>query len=110
MRHGTRRDSIDALELQRIGLLFLNATEMSKDQYVLARYSEKSDEWRVSVRLKHPKSCRCISLGTCPGVIEYISSSKESLMLALDRVVEWQRQEIARLERIAPLRIGPLLL
>ena len=94
----TYANQVDALDLQRTGLLLMAAAEMSKDRYVLTRYSTTGKAWRVSVRLEHPKGCRCAAPRGCPGVVEHVAASKETLMLALDRAVQWLRTSTAALD------------
>lgn len=90
---------VEAFELQQTGVLLLAAAELSKDRYVLTRYSRAEKEWRVSVRLWHPKGCRCVEPRECHGVMEHVSASEESLMVALDRAVQWLRVGRAQMEQ-----------
>jgi hypothetical protein len=82
---------LDAFDLQRLGLLLLAAAELSKDRYVLLRYSARMQTWRVSVRLAHPARCQCSPSGGCVGIEEHVATSQASPVLALDRAVQWLR-------------------
>lgn len=99
MMHGL---ALDALDLQRLGLLLLACAELSRDRYVLVRYSASQAIWRVNVRYGHPQRCPCHA---CPVLVEHTSSSKESPLLALDRACQWLRTTRARVNesRIAPV-------
>jgi hypothetical protein len=91
---------LDAIDLQRLGMLLLAAADLSKDKYVLLRYSASRQEWRVNVRLLHPALCQCATPLGCVGVGEHIAASKDSPALALDRAVQWLRAGRAALGEI----------
>ena len=65
----------DPLDLQRIGLMLLAAADMSTHHYVLVRRTRRG-AWRVNVM---------------HGNYQHVSSSRDSLLLALDRALVWLR-------------------
>ena len=92
------QSQLDALDLQRLGLLLLAAADMSRDRYVLTRYSTRHGAWKVSVRFYHPQPCACQGPLPCLGTVEHVTQSQESLLLAMDRAVQWLRGARAQLE------------
>lgn len=68
--------TLDALDLQRLGVLLLACADMSTHRYVLLRYSATEQEWRVSVN-SHGMS--------------HTAASQESALLAMDRACQWLR-------------------
>lgn len=101
-------DQLDAMDLQRVGLLLLAAAELSTDRYVCLRFYDRTRAWQVSVRIQHPLGCQCAAPHGCIGIGEHTATASMTPVLALERAVTWLREAREVLSRETPTR-EPLL-
>ena len=76
--------TLDGIDLKRMSLNMLAAATLSKDHYVLLRYSERESEWRVNVRLPGERGL----------TREHASASRNSPAVAIERALDWLREAI----------------